>query len=402
MPQSPRSLFKDDRALLIIGAAVLLAFEVLFLARGAVQGLWLIGPGGLTAKTDFAEFWGAGRLAATGHAAAAYRWADLRDVLERGAPGSFAHAGFPFFYPPMLLLLLAPLAAGSIWLFAAAWVGGTFAAFLGFARTLGRNPTLLALAIASPAGFLCIAVGQNGLLTAALLGGGLALLDRRPILAGALLGLIAYKPQFGVLLPFALAASGRWKSFAAAGASVVVTAGLSGLVFGASAWTALAGALTGGASGVPALATLPAIKLQSVYGLVLTLGAPTSVAWAVQAAVAFGAIAFVVQLWRSKQPLPRQAAGLAASILLVSPYSCVYDLTLTAVAILFLIADARPMASVQRLALGAAYILPLVFLLQPAPMGPVLCALIVGVIAMQMRQVEGRAPSPALAMRLQA
>ena len=398
MPHPSRSLLKDERALLIVAALVLLAFEVMFLAQGAAQGLWLIGPGGAPAKTDFAEFWGAGKLAATGHAAAAYRWADLRAVLEQGAPGGFAHAGFPFFYPPLLLLLLAPLAAGSIWVFAAAWVGGTFAGFLGFVRTLGRNPAVLALAIASPAGFLCVAVGQNGLLTAALLGAGLAQLDRRPILAGVLLGLLAYKPQFGVLLPFALAASGRWKSFAAAGVSVIAAAGLSTVVFGAGVWTALFSALTGGGSaGTPALSTLVPIKLQSVYGLAFTLGAPAGLAWAAQAMSALAAIAFVVQLWRSKQPLPRQAAGLAAAVLLVSPYSCVYDLTLTTVAILFLLAEGRPTRPVQRLVLGAAYILPLVFLVQPAPMGPVLCLLILGVVAMQTRRSTEDSPSPVLA-----
>ena len=126
------------------------------------------------------------------------------------------------------------------------------------------------------------------------------------------------------------------------------------------------------------------------------LGAPTAAAWAMQAIVALVAVVFVVQLWRGGEPLPRKAAGLATSILLVSPYSCVYDLTLTAVAILFLAADARGLTPVQRLALGAAYILPIVFLVQPVPMGPILCTLIVGVVAMGARRSRGEAPSPAL------
>ena len=66
----------------------------------------------------------------------------------------------------------------------------------------------LLIAAAFPAVFVNIGHGQNGFLTAALLGGALHLLDRRPWLAGVLFGCLAYKPQFGVLIPFALLAGG--------------------------------------------------------------------------------------------------------------------------------------------------------------------------------------------------
>lgn len=52
--------------------------------------------------------------------------------------------------------------------------------------------------------------GQNSFLTAALLGGSLLLLDKRPIVAGVLIGLLSYKPQFGLLIPLVLVATGRW------------------------------------------------------------------------------------------------------------------------------------------------------------------------------------------------
>ena len=54
--------------------------------------------------------------------------------------------------------------------------------------------------------------GQNGFLTAALLGGALVVLDRRPILAGILIGLLVYKPQYGLMIPIVLAVSGRWRA----------------------------------------------------------------------------------------------------------------------------------------------------------------------------------------------
>ena len=51
-----------------------------------------------------------------------------------------------------------------------------------------------------------------------LLGGALVSLDRRPLIAGILFGLMAYKPQFGLMIPIALAAGGYWRSFSAAAA----------------------------------------------------------------------------------------------------------------------------------------------------------------------------------------
>src|SRR5437667_206944 len=59
----------------------------------------------------------------------------------------------------------------------------------------------LVLLVVSPATALNIWHGQNGFFTAAILIGGLTMLDRRPILAGVLFGTLSIKPQLGVLLP---------------------------------------------------------------------------------------------------------------------------------------------------------------------------------------------------------
>ena len=83
------------------------------------------------------------------------------------------------------------------------------------------EPLLLALAF--PAVYVNLAHGQNGFLSAALLGGSLLILDQRPKLAGVLIGLLAYKPQFGVLIPLVLIATGRWTVIAAAAATVLIT-----------------------------------------------------------------------------------------------------------------------------------------------------------------------------------
>jgi hypothetical protein len=54
--------------------------------------------------------------------------------------------------------------------------------------------------------------GQNSTWTPGLFGGGLSLLERRPLLAGGLLGLLIYKLQLGLLIPVALLAGRHWRA----------------------------------------------------------------------------------------------------------------------------------------------------------------------------------------------
>ena len=70
------------------------------------------------------------------------------------------------------------------------------------------------------------------------LAGALLQLDRRPIVAGILIGLLAYKPQFGLLIPLVLIAGGHWRAFAAAAATVAVLALAVTFAFGVDVWTA--------------------------------------------------------------------------------------------------------------------------------------------------------------------
>ena len=133
--------------------------------------------------------------------------------------------------------------------------------------------------------------GQNGFLTAALLGGALVQLDRRPLVAGILFGLLAYKPQFGLMIPIVLVASGRWRTFAAAAATVAVLALATTLAFGPHVWQAFLDstrftrlvALEQGDTGW--------YKIQSLFAWARMWGAPIPLAYALQGAlvVALGA-----------------------------------------------------------------------------------------------------------------
>ena len=89
-----------------------------------------------------------------------------------------------------------------------------------------------------PAVFVNLGHGHNGFLTAALMAFALINLDTRPILAGVLFGLLAYKPQFGLMIPLVLLATGRWRTLFAAGATVVLLVIAATLAFGFETWRA--------------------------------------------------------------------------------------------------------------------------------------------------------------------
>ena len=88
------------------------------------------------------------------------------------------------------------------------------------------DPLWLLFAAAFPAVLVNAGHGQNGFLTAALLGGALVMLDRRPASRASCSALLSYKPQFGLMIPLVLIATQRWRVF---GVAVVTVAALAAI-----------------------------------------------------------------------------------------------------------------------------------------------------------------------------
>ncbi|MBD0272167.1 MAG: DUF2029 domain-containing protein [Acetobacteraceae bacterium] len=191
-----------------------------------LHGGWPIGADGFPVEVDFVNVWAAGLLAANGEAAAVYDLAAHKQA-EVLAIGRDFKGYFHWLYPPMFLFAAAPL---SFLPYLAAWFVWSaigLLVLLGSLRLVLPAPGAAVGALAAPATLFCAMLGQNGLLTAGLMAAALALLDRRPWLSGVLLGLLTYKPQFGVLFPLVLLLTRRWKTFSAAAATALAFAGAS-------------------------------------------------------------------------------------------------------------------------------------------------------------------------------
>ena len=313
---------------------ILLGLSVLVFAGWIAVSDGLIDRNGQPIGTDFSNVYAAGTLTWQGRSADAYEPA-LQHAAEKAM---FDGRDVPFYgwhYPPFFFAIAALVAAVPYAWGLAIWLAASFAAYLAAIRAiLPRGETLL-VAAAFPAVFVNVGHGHNGFLTAALLGGALHWLDRRPWLAGVLIGLLAYKPQFGILIPIALVAGGRWRTIGAAAATVAALVAISFALLGSGIWHAFADSMNFTQTVVLEQGGTGWQKIQSIFSAVRAWGASVPVAYAAQATLFAALAATLAWLWHSDAAFELKAAALALGSLLATPYVLDYDLVVLAVAIAF-------------------------------------------------------------------
>lgn len=319
-------------------AAVLLIGTVIALGLLVATATGTVDRFGRPVGTDFSSFWTAGRMALEGHAAAAYDW-KAHWAMQKATHG--VELFYPWSYPPVFLLATAALAALPYLPAFLLWQGASLLAALAVFRAILPQREALLYALGFPAVLICFGHGQTGFLTAALLGGGVLALQRSEMLAGLLFGLLIYKPQFGMLLPFVLAAGGYWRAFAAAAVTVIAAIGLSIAAWGWPVWQAFFDALPLTERIVFEAGDTGFEKFQSIFAFVRSLGGPLPLAYGLQAAVTAGALATCVWIWRSDAAHRLKGAALLTAALLSSPYVLDYDLIAFGLAIALLAAHGR-------------------------------------------------------------
>jgi hypothetical protein len=309
-------------------------------------------------------------MALAGHAAAAYDWPTQKLVEESGVGHPFeGYYGWP--YPPTFLFFAAAL---SLLPYISAYVFlafSTFLAYLATIRAIVGDRVGYLLAAAFPAVLSNLIVGQNGFLSASLIGGTLTLLERQPVCAGVLLGLLTYKPHLGLLFPIALVAGGRWRVFITAGIVAALLAAASWTAFGSASWQAFIAGLSHHTQALLSEGTADWSKLQTAFGLTRALGGSEALAWTVQTVLALVAAGTIALIWRSSAVYEIKAAALATGTLLATPYLFIFDLVVLAVplAFLFRLGRARGFLAHEMTSIGLACLLILIFPFVKAPVG---------------------------------
>lgn len=328
-PQSPA------RRIAILGLSLALGSAVV-LAAALIGGQWLFDPQGRPIANDFVNVWAAGRLTLDGHPALAYDWVVHKSMEVRAVGHAFDNY-YGWHYPPLFLFVAAPLALLPFTASALIWLVATGTAFAALMRGILREPAGLLVALGFPAALWNVMAGQNGFLTATLIGCTLMLLEKRPLLAGICLGLLAYKPQFGLLFPVALIAAGYWRVLGAAAVTTIVLLAASWLAFGTDTWAAFFTSMPKLTESVLVQGLAGFERLQSVFGFVRSHGGSELQAWMAQGVITVASAVTVFALWRSRAAFELKAAGLVALTLAATPYVYIYDLVILAVALGFML-----------------------------------------------------------------
>lgn len=337
---------------LLLAASVGLALIWIAAARGGVD------LAGKPLGTDFLSFYAASELTLQGRAAEVYDVAAHWAAQQRLFGPTVGYSAF--FYPPPYLLVCLPLALAPYFVSLIVWLAATGAAYWRALRAWAGPRLPAAALLAFPAFLINAGHGQNGFLSAALLGAGALGLARRPIAAGLLFGALVYKPQLALMIPIALIASRRWTTFAVAAGCAAALCAASYLIWGEPVWR---GFLDASPLARAALERhlVGDEKMQSVFAAVRLLRGPLALAYAAQGVTALAAAATLFWLQRRDFRGPSEAPALVAATLLASPFLLDYDLTLLAFPLAYLAREGlqRGFAPFEKSVLVLAYLLPL-------------------------------------------
>lgn len=347
-------------------------------AAAALVGLWVVALGGLWITTgqpwfrdaagtpqplDFMAFHAIGLAVFEGRVAEAYDPDAFAGMLEAlGIPAG--QSTLRWLNPPHFALLLVPFALLPLDVAFLAFLLGTallLAATLRLAVPCLSWPAAMVFALASPAAYAVIAKGQNGFLTAALIGAGLLLLDRRPVLAGICIGMLAVKPQFGVLLPALLVLGRHWVAAASAAVTVAACVVISAAVLGPASWLAFARSIGGTGDHYLGQGAAQA-SMHSVHA-VLAPHLGSGFAALAHATVLVVGLALVAPLWRHRAPPNLRNAATLGLAFLATPYAFNHDLPMLVVGAAIL-AWGQPAAEWPA---GCRVLLALLVLVTPLP-----------------------------------
>ena len=308
---------------------------------------------------DLHPFWYGATLVWQGHAATLF---DPHVFVPTYQAFMGMDTGFtPFPYPPSALLFYAPLGLLSYLPALALWLLITLLAFLLVISRDCLNPKQAMVALAlSPAVLVNFTNGQNGFLSGFLLCGGLLAAKRHPIWAGIAFGLLTYKPQLGIVVPFVLLAGGCYRTMVVAaltgGLIVVGTLAL----WGIDPWLLYLTQSAPVQRGLMETGTGPfTLMAPSAFMAGRLLALPLPIDYALQVAVSVTAIACAVWAFRQEAPQHWKAAVAMIAALLATPYSFTYDMCVVAVAQVLLVQNAqRPLGVGARVIHAIVWLVP--------------------------------------------
>ena len=254
--------------LAVMTALYVMAIDLLHMPSGRLRGqTW--------AGVDFHTYMAAALVGLQHGWVEIYDQGLVRSVQGQLVPNQFTQ---PFLSPPVDSWLVAPLTALPYGLALAVWASVLLLALvlaLGWSSSY-RGPARIAAVVVAMTPWwvlLAIYVGQIvPLVAAAVLVAWRLVKEDREIAAGLVLSVLVLKPNTALLVPFALLAAGRWRTFVACAAASGVIAGLSILAVGFDGVGDYVGSLSRLPGGASALTLGGAFGLSGMAAIVVRAG----------------------------------------------------------------------------------------------------------------------------------
>ncbi len=346
----------NRKRLTVYSAAFAVSLLLLWLFW-VTTGNGLLDRSGQPIGTDFITYYSASEIALEGDPAAVFD-AERIGAVENRVSGANREVT-EWHYPPTFLLAVLPLSLMPYLVALGLVMALGFVSLLVVVRRISADYLAVLLVVAFPGFFRNLTQGQNGFITAALLGGGLVLLNRRPVLGGMLLGLLTYKPHLALLVFLALLAARKLKALAAASASALTVSAAALLVLGHEPYFAFFDNIRHTTELLYA-GQINLEKMHTVSSMLLLLGVKASVAQVLQVAASSAVALFVAWVWRSDCRSDLKYAGLSVGVVAAAPFLFDYDLVILALPLLWLAVDGqdRGWLDGEREMLAAVWALP--------------------------------------------
>ncbi len=346
-------------------ASAMAAMAVLYVA---VDAVWGLPPRGdrFAIGHDFVNMWMGAKFALSGDISTLFDWPRYVPAMRAEFwPEMLPHN---WSYPPHVLLFTWPLGLLPYHAALVLWdLLGLSAFFLAirFAMKTVAAPDrfwLIVAAMGAPVVASNIVLGQFGLFIGALCVAAWLLRDKRPIVAGILIGILTIKPHLGLLWPVLLLIERRFAVIASAVATTGLLVVVTSAIFGWSAFPDYIAYAAPTQSLILVDADLSNISPTPMM-MARILGLPAEYGYGFVAIIApLAFVAFVYVMLKSVDDAIRFAMFGTATFL-VLPYAFTYDSAmLIAPIILLLQRTERPG---PRLIMLMAYLLPLLGMISP-------------------------------------
>ncbi len=276
---------------------------------------------------DFLFFYAAAKLTLSGHINDLYVGGFINNINSSVIPEleNQTMQLWAWLYPPHYLPLLLPFGFLPYYFALGLWLAVSFLlpAFVLWHFWQMRGGLWLAT-IFNINVFYCLSMGQNALIFVAIAGMGIALLQKRPLLAGVCFAVLSMKPHFAILLPVALLLGRYYRALLYTILSTLFLVVVSSFSFGWNIWEMAIGHFSS-AKTVSLSPDIWFFSVYSTYRALLEIGLSEIYAWCGYFLVATLAFYGFSKVWLGEHTLAAKWLAFSIAALLCSPYNLAYD-----------------------------------------------------------------------------